>query len=251
MLSAKKQRNAFNTAWENFTDHLWVFYHDRDPAAVHQARVAVKRLRAMVLLFQAGGDPERMPAAFRAVRKVYKRLGTVRSAQIHRARLHKFDLDQSEYSRKLHYIETYATRRFAETYHDMLPALLKAHDALEAGFADLSDSNVETLFRREKRAVERFFQKTYKRADELHAIRKRVKTLLYLHPVLPKKLRETLHLDTDRLDALQDAVGTWHDTYDTLETLRVMGYNNAPVLDDLAEQRTHLREKAYAVSFGR
>lgn len=247
MLSAKKQRNAFNTAWENLTDHLWVFYHDRDPAAVHQARVMIKRLRAMVLLFQAEGDLDAMPGAFRPVRKLFKRLGTIRSAQIHQERLRKFDLGKTDYSRKLHYVETYASRRFADRYHNDLPDLKKAHDALEAGFTDLSDACVEDLLRREQRAVERFFRKPYKRANDLHAIRKRIKTLLYVHPVLPKKLQGKTGVDIDRLDELQDALGHWHDVYDALETLRAMGYDNTSVLNDLAQQRRLLREKAYAV----
>jgi CHAD domain-containing protein len=245
MLKAKKQRDAFNTAWENLTDYLWCFYYDRDPSAVHQARVAIKRMKAQLLMFQALGDAADMPPAFDKVQKIFKHLGRIRSAQIHLARLDGYGMTKSEYGRKLHYIQTIETRRFADRYRGYTQELKKSFDVLEAGFSDLENALVANLIRKELRAVDRFFEKPYKYAEDLHDIRKRIKNLLYVYPVLPKELRNKLQLNTIYLDQLQEAIGKWHDAHDVLEELRSMGYKEVKVLEELAARRTSLREAVY------
>ena len=250
MLKAKKQRDAFNTAWENLTDSLWVFYHDRDPSSVHQARVAIKRMRAQLLMFQALGDASEMPPAFGKVQKIFKHLGRIRSAQIHLARLEGYAMTKTDYGRKLHYVQTIETRRFADRYHGYAQELKKSFETLEAGFFDLDKVLVADLLRKELRAVDRFFEKSYKYADDLHDIRKKIKNLLYVYPVLPKELRNKLQLNTGYLDQLQEAIGKWHDAHDVLEELRSMGYKEVKVLEALVERRRALREKVYAVAGG-
>ncbi len=248
MLKAKKQRDAFNTTWENLTDHLWCFYYDRDPVSVHQARVATKRLKAQLLLFQALGDAADMPSAFDKLQKIFKHLGRIRSAQIHLARLDGYAMTKTEYGRKPHFIQTIETRRFADRYPAYVKDLKKAHSALEAGFTNLDLDLLETLLRKELRLVERFFRKSYKNADELHDIRKRIKNLLYIHPVLPKILRKKLLINTDYLDELQEAIGKWHDAHDVFEELRTMGSTNEKVVKELLDLRHAQREEVYTLS---
>ena len=134
MLKAKKQRDAFNRAWENLTDYLWCFYYDRESTAVHQARVATKRMKAQLLIFQALGEPKARPPAFKKVQKIFKHLGLIRSAQIHLTRLDGYGLAGSEHGRKIHFTQTFETRRFADRYAAYVKDLKKAHAALEAGF---------------------------------------------------------------------------------------------------------------------
>jgi len=248
MLKAKKQRDAFNTTWENLSDHLWCFYYDRDPRSVHQARVATKRLKAQLLLFQAQGDASDLPPAFGKVQKIFKHLGRIRSAQIHLTRLEGHGMATSEHGRKVRYTQTIETKRFADHYSAYAKDLKKAHADLEAGFSNLDLSLLETFLRKEMRVVERFFRKTYKDADQLHDIRKRIKNLLFIHPVLPKMLRNKLRMNTDYLDELQEAIGKWHDAHDVTEALRNMEYDNEQLMNELLDLRHVQRDEVYALS---
>jgi CHAD domain-containing protein len=48
-------------------------------------------------------------------------------------------------------------------------------------------------------------------AENLHRARKKIKTLLYVQKMLSGAVAKRIHLNTDYLEKLQEAIGQWHD----------------------------------------
>lgn len=246
MMKKRRQRTHFNEVWRSMLTHLLAFYDTQNPEALHQFRVHVKKIRAMLLLSE--DDP---PAKeLKALLSIFRHAGNIRSAWIHLRLFNRYRVTGGALQKAQENILVRETRRFYAKRKTYVKTLEKVRPALAGSFRDVENKTVVRFYKNRLQKMARFFARTENTMDELHQTRKKIKNLLYLHAFLPKRLVKKLKLDTDRLDQLQDAIGKWHDVVLAVELLKKEGFSDKKILAGLERRGKRLYNNVNALSEG-
>ena len=241
---------------ENFTKVCEDFGFD----AIHDMRVAIKRLRAIIILAEkldtnlqgkrVGGD----------VRRFFRLSGRMRDAQVQQALLKEYETslntDFGEYASYLLILERKSIKKFKDYLHPLspndftadleltLPALILKTDT--AGIKSAISSLIAKLFH----SIDQL--KAQQHEDKhLHKIRRQLKQISYLlsvygtkDPDFPKPV-ETLKL----LEKTNHLLGKWHDHVVAIEYLTRFlrnkhgddsnGYKHYPLLMEEISAKKH------------
>lgn len=207
MLKKKKQQRYLSEKNKEWQTHLQIFDASRDPEALHQLRVTLKKLKAIARFSEAcsGGRAVR---DFNGLKKMFKQAGVIRDAGNHLHLLEHFHEAPQEYKEQQNQLQTKATADFILHIEDY------RRQGKKAGRRLLSDiHSIPVVCIRDWYAVQLIKTGIFLTAsgDQLHKARKQIKDMLYVLKLLPSRLAGELRLDTDYLESLQDAIGQWHD----------------------------------------
>ena len=203
-----------------------------DPEALHDMRVATRRLRAAVRIF-AGGIPARLQNGMRQeLQWLGQLLGPVRDLDVQMAKLDSFTAAAPAGFRPAlgclrEYMEGERLRRRAgmlagldtARYFRLLLRLERFADA-RAGGRSRDAASQELIVVAGQRAIKKAFRRLIKRGDEihatphpedLHALRIRAKRLRYLLEFLQELTGKPGRRLVKRLTELQDLLGSYHD----------------------------------------
>ncbi len=202
-----------------------------DPEAVHQARIALRRLRAALRVFRAAFDPGAIEALKRDLRWLARELGRVRDLDVARARLRE---DGRRLPASLRTIAEAADAGLAALRRRARARLLRALDAprtaglLDALRArasggtpcDAPPAALEPVRKAARRRVRRMEKRVRRAADAvsgeptdagLHALRIRGKNLRYAHQFFADIEGKRARRAARRVKRLTDALGEHQD----------------------------------------
>lgn len=198
---------------------------ENDAEAVHQLRVGLKKIRACYRFLNTLRVSQK-------ARKIYKQellpffreAGELRRLQLYRQLLLKHQWRQmilfSE-SLRSEPVRTYLLKQNFETNGNAI-------DKLVLAIAEKAKSiNAEDGFLYAAELHRLILASiTKKNADDLHELRKQIKQLLYSYQWLPANLQLRLLTVNQykQLDALQEAIGQWHDLQDFKGWLGTEGF---------------------------
>ena len=213
-----------------------------DPEALHDMRVATRRLRAAVRAF-AGGIPARLQSGMsQELQWLGRLLGTVRDLDVQLAKLDSFTaaapagfrpalgrlrdhMDGERVRRRAHMLAGLDTAR----YFRLLLRLERFADARARGRSPDGMAQ-EPIVVAGQRAIKRAFRRLIKRGDEiqatphpedLHALRIRAKRLRYLLEFLQELTGKPGRRLVKRLTELQDLLGSYNDAVVMADLVRV------------------------------
>ncbi|HTR29091.1 MAG TPA: CHAD domain-containing protein [Puia sp.] len=207
MLTKKKQRQYLYEKEQQWLNELTIFGETQDENALHRLRLGIKKIRALVRLTE-GVRGKRLSGDLRPLKKMFRQAGMIRDTRSQLRLLEQHQLLSPDH-RELRVLQLKeAADKFCRCVTDYRKEGRKA--------ARLLLADVEAIH---GRAIRRWFAGEIiqagvlltKSGDELHLARKKIKTLLYVQKMLPEKQVHQLRLDTDYLDQIQDAIGSWHD----------------------------------------
>jgi len=98
-----------------------------------------------------------------------------------------------------------------------------------------------------KITINKYFKKEKKKANkklknknrkDLHRYRAKIKNLMYVYNVLPKKTQKEIELNEAEINKQQEKLGDWHDTY---STIKFLSHENFPV--KTVENTVQLKEQ--------
>src|ERR1700744_5341833 len=81
-MKKKEEKDYFNDQWQQMLIHFKNFVKTGDQEQLHVFRVGVKKLRAMLQLFDATSSKKKLSRDFKPVRKIFKHCGEIRNAYI-------------------------------------------------------------------------------------------------------------------------------------------------------------------------
>lgn len=223
-----------------------------DPEALHDMRVATRRLRAAARIFEAS-LPARLRRGLRGeLRWLARLLGPVRDLDVQRAKLESFaaaapaesraaldclrdhlagerarrrdemiaGLDAVRYSRLLQRLDGFCS---------VCPSRRARDPAAREPIAGAGRRAIRKAFRRLTRRGER--TGAVPRAEDLHALRIRAKRLRYLLEFLQELTGEPGRRLVKRLTRLQDLLGGFHDAVVAADVARAFVEKNAARLE--------------------
>jgi CHAD domain-containing protein len=229
--------------------------HHYKKSRIHDFRVDIKKLRAFYRLqsLQTGG--EHTLTLPRKLKKMYRGLGKIRDLQQHKESL-----------------ETWARKTGSAAPGHLLAGLkhqLKKHKARKGlvlpgkYFAQQAEKinrqlperfRMETLqsfFRQKKEAIRLLIEKDRLADDELHAIRKHLKDMLYVYAIYTEDLKSALPLlflqpgETEKMDSLAQDIGRYNDARNGLAWLQrsTTGYKGRDKKELMLYYNAQVQEK--------
>lgn len=207
MLKKKKQHKYLSKRWHAIRCYLSEFGCSSNPEVLHKLRVEIKKVRAFVR-FSAAGAAE-SNAAMKAVRKIFRKAGEIRETALTLALMKKYGItDASLEAEKNNFLQQKsALFRSHITGYDR--RVRKAAGMLGKDLQPLRNGNVKKWFVRQLRKTGTLTAAPL--PNLLHEARKKIKTMLYVHAFLPKRLAQQLQVNSDYLHQLQENIGNWHD----------------------------------------
>src|SRR5579862_4993322 len=82
-MKKKTGKAHFNELWDHMVAYLDSFLKGGDQEKLHQFRLQVKKLRALLLLFDNAQSKNKLSKDFKPVKMIFKQGGIIREAYIH------------------------------------------------------------------------------------------------------------------------------------------------------------------------
>jgi len=248
MLKKDHQQQYFTTVWASMLRYLHAFYEAQKPEDLHQFRVQVKKINALLFFLQGLTNRKEGAGPLQPLRFIYKHAGQIRSVHIHLQLIGQYQVAGEAFKTAQEKLAKTETKRFCSKRVSTLKMLRQLHQTLAGNFQDIKNKVILRLYKKRLKKLGRFFAKQDQPIDKLHKNRKKVKMLLYLRQALPRSLRQKLQLNTRYLHKLQDTIGKWNDVEIILELLKTEGFRDEKNLKKLEKQSLRLHESIGSVS---
>jgi CHAD domain-containing protein len=190
--------------------HLCTYAKKGKPKHLHLFRLDIKIINA---LFSFAENLYNEPYSAIELKSIYQKTGEIREIQIIGSSKHLPEKLIHELKKK----ENFLKKKFQKT----IPRYIKFIKSFHKGVilpSNLPDKKtIKAYLERELMKANLSFQN--KDREGLHQFRKRIKKLMFIYDVLPKKIRKEVNLDKKYINKLQEKVGNWHDTYSSIEFL--------------------------------
>lgn len=229
-MKRKEEKGYFNDQWMPMTVHFKNFIRTGDQEQLHLFRVQVKKLRAMLQLFNSASSRKQLLKDFKPVRQIFKHCGKIREAYINiQIGMHYQFTSEEFLLSKLHEIEkiTSEVRNLEKKY---IKAINTAYQNIVNGLKRLRNKTIIAFY---ETGIEKLSADLVNLQfdDGLHKARKQIKTLMYNRKIARKALEDKeLTISDDYLDKLQNLIGEWHDNILALHLFSVPEINNKPVI---------------------
>jgi len=204
---------------------LQLFAATSHPEELHQLRVHLKRIRAMLrLLLEVHPKNKQLKKERKKLRVFFAEGGDIRQLQLMNAWLvkNKFLLLEKEAASLKQlpvFIELFVHKSSANSKllkslkNKMIDVAEEVNDKTILEYAAMIKESLEAAMKDRKTA-------------DWHELRKNIKQLLYVYNLLPasKKLKLLTVNEVKKMDALQQQIGAWHDLLDFKTWLSKEGF---------------------------
>jgi CHAD domain-containing protein len=207
MLTKDRQKKYLNRKNQEWQQHLREFVATRDPESLHQLRVTLKKVKALARFTEAcvGGN---LIKDFNGLKKMFKQAGVIRDAGNHLELLERFHPAPQQYKEQQQQVQSTETEKFLRRAKKHIHKGKRAGRRLLGAIHSISAVRVHDWYAVQMVATGILLTAS---GDELHKARKQIKDMLYVDKLLPESVSESLRLDREYLDELQEAIGRWHD----------------------------------------
>jgi len=257
MMDKKEEISQLDKLWKKMKKPLKAFLASGNQDDLHQFRVQVKKLKAMLTLYAQEPDNQNLLTHFKPVKKIFKKAGDIRGAYINLKLAKKHQLNDQEFKHHQQQLLDKGIEKFNKKGKKYLKALKKAHLALQNNIHSLHDKTIRSFYQDKLSEIESFFaHPTFN--DDLHTARKNIKLLTYNQKLATKALKNKVEVKQSYLDQLQEVIGNWHDHVLAIEMLSDTGKagnmainniktNNTDLEKSIREQGRNFMEKVSAV----
>ena len=220
-MKKKTAMKQLNKLWKGMKQHLKAFLETNSQDELHQFRVHVKKLKALLTLYASEPENKGLLHKFKSVKTVFKVAGDIRNAHINLQLGEKHQLQDENFKQHQQQILQQGTKDFKSQGKSYLKRLKKAHIALQNNLHKLQGKTVRNFYKEKLNRIAVFFAApTFDEA--MHTARKNIKLLIYNQKASAEALHGKLQINTDYLNQFQDKIGQWHDHLLTMEVLSAM-----------------------------
>jgi CHAD domain-containing protein len=196
-----------------------------DQQAIHDFRVEVKRLRALLRLLQLYNTGLTLKLS-RKLKRLYDVAGEIRNSQLETQKISREELMLAGYSRGLAQLLVHYKGQWRKRYkRGIIKKVRNKLAGLE--YSPLTPAVITTFFNSGIEEVTVLCTKQSITDDELHTIRKRLKDLVYVARLAPKKwILSTGIMDTwpmAKMEAITSEIGDYNDERLWLEHVALFG----------------------------
>jgi len=244
-MKKKEEKEYFNAEWKDMRQALKAYLETGVQDDLHQFRVQVKKLRAMMVLADSATGKKLLQKGLKPVRQVFKKAGEIRSAHINLKLAAAYKVQDDAFVLAQNKLMEDAANAFKLKGEKYMEKLKAAHKDIEAEIRPLSDMHINGFYTEQLHHIGNSL--TNLRFDaSLHECRKWIKILIYnyklVEPVLQLKLNE------DYLEDVQKAIGDWHDNILAKELFAASELKDPALLPRINRKHTKLENSIKKLS---
>ncbi len=208
----------FDKEWTDMKKNLKAFLETNDQEHIHKFRVQVKKLRALLILLSHTSKQAALLESFKPVRKIFKKAGIIREAFINLQVAKKYNMDDEAFITEEQEKIITGTTDFKTKGKFYLKKVKKSYKKILHQLMPVPDKDIEAYYNKQlheiavNMIVSGFSQ-------DMHNNRKLIKILLYNYKLTCNTLNNSLSININYMDKLQEAIGNWHDNLVTAELL--------------------------------
>ncbi|GGA99219.1 CHAD domain-containing protein [Puia dinghuensis] len=208
MLTKKKQRKFLAKKNKEWQTYLQAYNDSRDPEALHQLRLALKKLHAVARFSKACCGGQALKDFQHGLQDMFKQAGIIRDAGNHLQLLEHFHTIPTTYVHQQAQLQAVAIAEFTGQVKAFRRRGIRAAKRLLSHVQPVTIDCIRDWYAKQLISTGILLTAS---GDDLHEARKQIKDLLYILKLLPSEATAQLRLDADYLDQLQEAIGQWHD----------------------------------------
>lgn len=239
-MKKKEEEKHLRNEWKKMEAHLKAFSRSGDQEELHKFRVQVKKLRAMLTLFENASRQHGLLNCFKPVKQVFKNAGTVREAYTNLKLGEHFQLKNEDFEKGQHDLIDEGIKRFKREKKRHFKKIGTAYWSLKKHLRRIDNSAIAEYYKRQLETLALEMAAPLF-TEDMHSDRKKIKILLYNYPIAGKALSNAVTFNSAYLDRLQDHIGRWHDNVVATELFASPEINDKPLVRRIKRQNTSIR----------
>jgi CHAD domain-containing protein len=240
-MKKKTGKGYFNELWELMVAHLDSFLKSGDQEKLHQFRLQVKKLRALLVLLDAASPKNRLSKDFKPVKSIFKHCGVIREAYINLQLSANYGLKNEEFILEQVNAMERGIKEFGESSKRYFKTIKVVHKKLEESLGTIDDDSINEFYKTQLEQIAQLLGAA-QFDDRLHDCRKKVKILLYNRKIAAKALEGALNVDNGYLDKLQGRIGDWHDNTLAMELFSALESIDKAIITRIKKEDTRLKK---------
>jgi CHAD domain-containing protein len=246
-MKKKNEKVHFNDQWEQMMVHFKNFIKTGDQEQLHLFRVQVKKLRAMLELFDTTTSKKKLSKDFKPVRMIFKHCGEIRSAYINMKLGAQYHFTDEDFLMGQLYEIEKGTNSVKELEKKYLKAIKSAHNDIADDLEHIGNKTIVAFYKTKLDQVANILS-NLQFSEDLHNARKQIKVLLYNRKIARTALEEgKLNISDEYLDKVQGLIGDWHDNILALQLFSAPELNHKPVITKIKRQDTRFKRSITAL----
>lgn len=246
-MKKKEEAKHLDKEWKAMGTHLANFLETGDQEALHKFRVQIKKLRAMLSLFEGTSDQPGLLKSFKPVRKIFKHAGTVRDAYMNLQLGEMYAIKNDAFSLSQQRIIDEGTVEFRQNGKKFIKDIKQAYKLLKKQLPGVENHAVAGYYKKQLRAIATNLAVSGF-TEDMHTNRKLIKILVYNHKLAEKALNGTVPFNAPYLDKLQEAIGKWHDNLVAVQLFSSPELNDKPVVNKINRKNASIKRSITALA---
>ena len=228
-MNKKTELKFLDKEWELMNIHLQGFLDTGNQNDLHKFRVQIKKLRAMLFLFENTSKEDGLLKKFKPVRKIFKYAGNIRDAHTNLALGEHYQVKNELFETGQQKIIEEGTVEFRSKGEEFFKSIKHAHKKLKKHLQKVDDRRVKQYYKEQLQSINTNLAVSGF-TEDMHTNRKLIKILVYNHKLAEKAINGSLAFNIAYLDKLQEAIGKWHDNVLAEELFSKPELNDKPIL---------------------
>lgn len=239
-MKKKEEAKFLDREWKLMNDHLKGFLETGNQEDLHKFRVQIKKLRAMLSLFESTSRRHGLLKDFKPVRKIFGYAGHIRDAHTNLQLSERYNLKNELFETGQQKIVEEGTAEFQNQGELYVKNIKDAYKQLKKQLPHVNNSAIADYYKSKLEqiatnlAVSGF-------TEDMHTNRKLIKILVYNHKLVGKALNGSLPFNAEYLDKLQEAIGKWHDNIVAAQLFSSPELNDKPVVSKINRKNAGIK----------
>jgi CHAD domain-containing protein len=241
-MKKKKETKYLDKEWDLMNAQLKAFLETGDQEALHKFRVQIKKLRAMLLLFDNTSKEPSLLKNFKPVRKIFKYAGNIRNAHVNLELSERYQLKNELFESGQQRIIEEGTTEFKIKGAAFFKDIKSAHKKLKKHLHGVDNKLIAGYYQKQLHEISTNLAVSGFNED-MHTNRKLIKILVYNHKIAGGSLNGSISCNVAYLDKLQEAIGKWHDNLLAEELFSLPELNDKPIVTKIRKLNAGFKRK--------
>lgn len=228
-------------------EQLMFFLESEQQDQLHQFRVSVKKIKALLSLLKANRKSNKLLDAFQPVKDIFRHAGVIRDAFIHLELADQLQIKEPVFYQEQKELLLRETMLFLKKGRNYIKTIDAVGKKLKKELGGVKNSQIVDFFKKQLDSIVLALAKG-EFDEEMHVCRKRIKNLLYNQKLVSKNLPDNLKLNFPYLDQVQDMLGRWHDSTSAKEYFSTKCMADHRAVEKLNLQISDLEKSVVIVS---
>ena len=246
-MKKKEEEKYLDKEWVEMNIRLKSFLETGDQEDLHKFRVQIKKLRAMLLLFENGSKEDGLLKNFKPVRKIFKYAGNIRDAHTNLQLGELYKLKNELFESSQQKIIEEGTAEFRDKGDEFIRDIKAVYKKLKKQLQKVDDREIAAYYKTQLEQIGANFA-VLGFTEDMHTNRKLIKILVYNHKLAGDALNGRVLFNVSYLDKLQEAIGKWHDNLLAEQLFSLPELNDKPIVNKIKRLNSGVKRNIAALS---